>query len=512
MRTHPLTLPQQVQSLSTIDKHLLQPLEAILVDQQASLASRTRAAGILTQVAADRPLLLADWIVQVDDEQFFLLLDALEPHRDIALSKLREVVSERTSDDSTEMHRKEVRALIALLKLGEAEIVWSLLRSGPQPGIRVELIEAFARFNVDATQLLNRLETEREADVRAALLLALGEYPLEQIPSVSRDRSIAAVLSLFQTDDDGAVHAASSWLLKRWNQPVPNPQHGEPLPNTGVIPQGHRRWWTTSHGHTMVNLQGPVTFQMGSPASEVGRDPVEDRRIVEIKRSYALSQHEVTVEQFRRFNPDHPYAPDIAPDDECPVNKTSWIDAVRYCRWLSEQESVPESQMCYPSQDKISPDMEVSGDMLSRTGYRLPTEAEWEFAARGDSETPWFFGDSVEPLQKHAWYLLNSGERTWPVGLLRPNQFGLFDVYGNVYEWCHDASAGKVTAAIQDGLQREADLYPGEPYFRGSCYRSMTRLTRSAKRYSYPRTARVSSLGFRIARTLPDGQVDTAPE
>jgi formylglycine-generating enzyme required for sulfatase activity len=242
---------------------------------------------------------------------------------------------------------------------------------------------------------------------------------------------------------------------------------------------------------------------MGSPESETDRDPIEPQHEVTIDRSFAISSCEVTIEQFLRFQPAAAHSPIIGPDVRCPVNRINWLDAVRYCRWLSELELVPESEMCYPEMSEISPTLTLPADFLRRTGYRLPTEAEWECACRGGTQSRWFFGDDDSRLAEHAWYLGNSQERTWPVGTSRPNPIGLFDVYGNVAEWCHDVYGPGVPGFVEPTSADGVDVLPGERMFRGGSYRSMTRLVRTAKRYSYPPTAVYSILGFRLARTMP---------
>ena len=116
----------------------------------------------------------------------------------------------------------------------------------------------------------------------------------------------------------------------------------------------------------MVAIRGPLEFMKGSPSTEVGRDPIETRRSVVIPRSFAISAHEVTIRQYRRSPLELRYAPEIGPDESCPCNKVSWVDAMKYCRWLSEEEGIPQTEMCYPPIDEINEHFVPSTDMLKK--------------------------------------------------------------------------------------------------------------------------------------------------
>ena len=120
--------------------------------------------------------------------------------------------------------------------------------------------------------------------------------------------------------------------------------------------------------------------------------------------------------------------------------RMTWYEAAAYCNWLSEQEGIPKQQWCYEPNDsgEYGEGMKPAADFLDRTGYRLPTEAEWEYACRAGAATSRYYGRSEELLVRYAWYSVNSKERTWPVGSLRPNDLGLFDMHGNVWNWCQD--------------------------------------------------------------------------
>src|SRR5262249_35042771 len=153
------------------------------------------------------------------------------------------------------------------------------------------------------------------------------------------------------------------------------------------------------------------------------------------------SSKEVTVAQFVRFRKEHSIERYYAPSMNCPVNMVTWYLAAEYCNWLSDQEGIPKEQWCYlPNKaGKYEAGMRMAANYLQRTGYRLPTEAEWEYACRAGAETTFSFGESEDLLGKYAWYTASSLTRSHPVGLLKPNDVGLYDMHGNALEWMQDA-------------------------------------------------------------------------
>ncbi len=297
----------------------------------------------------------------------------------------------------------------------------------------------------------------------------------------------------------------------------------------------------TAEGFTMTVIHGPVEFSMGSPESEVGRNPSVDspdeaQHTARIPRSYAISIHEVTVAQFQRFLHSHPevksrhaYADDPArmeqvmrqfsPDLNGPQIAVTWYEAAMFCNWLSGREGIPQSEWVYPSRvEDIGPGMQMPQDYLRRIGYRLPTEAEWEFAARAGTTTSRFFGDSDSLLGQYAWYSRNpprrkddpvdpnDPQRTSPVGSLKPNPFGLFDVYGNVWEWTQSRVLPYPTAGVH--LDIEDDLLvvsdSSARVRRGGGFPYEAAMMRSAARGTVTAIPfqRRDNVGFRVARTI----------
>ena len=131
-----------------------------------------------------------------------------------------------------------------------------------------------------------------------------------------------------------------------------------------------------------------------------------------------------------------------SPDQEGPWIAPEWYTAAHYFNWLSEQEGLPKDQWCYlpNAAGAYAEGMSIPADVLERTGYRLPTEAEWEYACRAGAVTSRYYGHSIDLLDTYARYPANSKEHAWACGSLFSNDLGLFDMLGNISEWCHDRS------------------------------------------------------------------------
>ena len=194
-----------------------------------------------------------------------------------------------------------------------------------------------------------------------------------------------------------------------------------------------------------------------------------------------------------------------------PASGVSWYSAAKYCRWLSEEEGVAEEQMCFPTIENLTKARKLPPDLLSRTGWRLPTEAEWEYACRGGAQTPYSCGDDLSLLPKYAWLLTDQTQgKAWPVGRLKPNAYGIFDAHGNVQEWCLDqptAYRKSAGARVLEDVLTPEELKMKDPDLRaqrGGSYADRPERVRSAYREGSIATKRTPTVGFRIARTLPE--------
>ncbi len=200
-------------------------------------------------------------------------------------------------------------------------------------------------------------------------------------------------------------------------------------------PSSPREQLTNSLGMTLVEVKrgsfivGCSEDQVGNhvrvvPECERGRfESEQPKNMVKIARAFYLGINQVTQHQFRLVTGNCPSH--FTGSDDLPVDSVSWLDAVDFCNKLSEL-------------DKRTPFYRIDGNdvtVISGNGYRFPTEAEWEFACRANTTTPYPFGDNEGTLGDHAWYANNSENKTHPVGRKLPNAWGLYDMLGNVWEW-----------------------------------------------------------------------------
>jgi formylglycine-generating enzyme required for sulfatase activity len=250
----------------------------------------------------------------------------------------------------------------------------------------------------------------------------------------------------------------------------------------------------TKSGIVMVQLPGG-RFIMGDE-SEVDAQPHE----VYVSAFY-IDKCLVTQEEYQRVMGDNPSRWKASMN---PVEQVRWSDAARYCNARSRLEGL---QSCY--------DLKTWECNFDADGYRLPTEAEWEYACRAGTKTTYFFGNDSSKLRDYAWFEENSGGRPRPVGQKLPNPWGLYDVHGNVWQWCNDFY--KV-----DYYQESPQENPRGPNIgdnkvvRGGAWKFSAQTCRSGYRYNEdPGYADVcfgyDIYGFRCVRGLPCGGVGNAP-
>ncbi len=230
-------------------------------------------------------------------------------------------------------------------------------------------------------------------------------------------------------------------------------------------------------------------FQMGSEAGGADETPVH-RVYVD---AFLMDRYEVTQALYSAFPlPD----PSHFKNPQHPVDQINWTDALAYC---NERSLAEDLTPCY--------DLETGACNFQANGYRLPTEAEWEYACRAGTQTQYASGKDTADLQDGAWYKENAPQKTQPVGQKRPNAWGLYDMHGNVKEWCQDYYSEAYYQQSQEKNPRGPEQ-GRERIIRGGGWDSSAGSCRSAYRAadaSINDTCLASdSIGFRCVRNSPD--------
>ena len=230
-------------------------------------------------------------------------------------------------------------------------------------------------------------------------------------------------------------------------------------------------------------------FTMGSPTGEVGRGSNETQHAVTLTTNFWMAESEVTQRQYRNLMGSNPSS---FQGDDLPVESVSWFEAVAYCNALSQKEMLA---LCY----QISGTTVLWADVKC-TGYRLPTEAEWEYSANPARPPRTVYAGS-DVVSEVAWYGANSGSKTQAVKTRKENERGLYDLSGNVWEWAWDWYQGDYgTVSVTDPMGPSTGAYR---VIRGGSWEATATSARVAQRNPLAPAFRYNGLGFRFVRSNP---------
>ena len=319
--------------------------------------------------------------------------------------------------------------------------------------------------------------------------------------------------------DDGNTHThtySTTWSFntaQHWKECTSCDAKTEPVnhaPADGVCTTCG--YYISTTGMEMMQIPAG-TFTMGTVSG--GYDDERPVRQVTLS-AFKMGKYEVTQEQYLAVMGENPsiFSSDPAAGEtqsKRPVECVSWYAAIEFCNMLSMKEGLTPAYRLYNSTNpadwgtvlEYNDVMDAFTIVTGSTGYRLPTEAQWEYACRAGTTTDWYFGNNNSSLGNHAWYSGNSDQRTHEVGKKLPNAYGLYDMYGNVEEWCWDRmgtyESGNTNNPMGPG--------PASGYYRvlrGGSYTYSDFNTRSAYRFNYPHNDSYFDKGFRVVLPSDD--------
>ena len=531
--------------------------ENLLKDQHDNSAA------LLARLFGDQPETLAQLVESATPTQLLWLLKALENNSEAAHKPLTDRLEKLESVAETEQSViARANLIIAMIQM-DSKHHWIHLDRKTNVSVATEIIErlgpATGLNTGSIAHLTSQLSTPQSADPgqMASLILALGQFSDLQIPHSRRKSLLPLLLNVFTDHPDAEVHASARWILQKWG--ATSELKAAELELRSADPTPGHRWHVDLAGYTFVIFEPVDQFLMGTPKSLTERAKAqashtdgEQQHLRRIPRRFGICTHEVTSAQFEEFE-DHMVTrwkqklatmdsedqseagqlkawiadasrrqkrrSDYSPN--APVAEISWIRTLAFCRWLSDKYS---TGYCLPTVTKLQQrykdkrDVPLLEKQLRRSGYRLPTAAEWEYACRANTPTLRPTGIVLSRLESYAWY---GGDRNFSlqeVGTLKPNGFGMFDILGNASEWCltwfreplpdEDLAIPKELASSEhsDPIWPDIGKSPTgwQSLFRehrGASYLDKAGDLRTGKRsYSRP-TNGAAYLGFRLART-----------
>ncbi len=544
-------VPVHIETLEPLREIAIPKLQELLADKSAEPAHRAHAAYALAKFAADDVRLdsstsgiiaaILDNVPTANGAEAKNMVVALrhltasgegsgvqnsklaQPILNFEHPTLQADIAERIqaidlSDESTRSERLTIKVRYAALALylGDPSLVAPMLRLGPDPTERTAFALRLKDWPADLSAVREVLKTTTDESLRSGVVAAIGRFPKESIADF--DALSSVLQELFVTAPDGGSHSAIDWTLRQWGVPLPDLKSqisnlkSKDSPLEGVAA---RRWYTNSVGMTFVEI--PVgKYRIGDDSAQaelLQPKPPE----VELTRPVYLGNRELTVAQFVAFvnDPNTPadqkpqkwegHAANISPTDDCPVQQINWYDSALYCNWLSVKEGATPCYMQTGKKLKLKDfqnrDVEVDEWVcdFSATGYRLPTEAEWEVSCRAGTTTPWSCGKDDVELREFSVFLTNSRNRTSASGTKLPNGWGLFDTHGNVWEWCHDWY-GQAVPSGRDPQGPENPQSGSSRVLRGGGWNHPAVMASSAYRNNNPPAYRPYDLGVRLAQ------------
>lgn len=494
---------------------LLDPLVKLVADTTTRDTIREAAVSLVQEISGNRGSILAQIICDGPSQTYassFTTLAALgdsnHKERSAGINSLRSIAQNRSIVSETELERvrqgrRRGIAACTLLRLGVSDGILDLLGPDPDPEMATQFAHRARPYGLSADLIAALIGEAPTARARYVMLMALGAYPPKEFSGEATfRRTHTKILDLHSSDDDAGVHSACEWVDRRWGHRLKDVVEWRPFD-----PTGSRTWFTVfvSGVYLTFSILQPGKFLMGSPETEAERSDYESPlQPTAITCPFALCTQQVTRGEFENFMAatDTTGLPNIdewSPSRREPIVAATWCEATDYCRWATDSIG----------QQKISSLRKLNNpvDWPDWWVFRLPTEAEWEYACRADTITAYSFGSDRTFLDEYGWSASNSGLRTHEAGILRPNPAGIFNIHGQCWEWCSDWYGPYSSEPVIDPTGPEKG---DRRVLRGGCWNLGDRYSRSACRNAHIPPNRNYYISFRLAVTVPSAHPDGA--
>lgn len=423
-----------IEALRPAGKYYLEPLADILSDETYSDEERSTATDLLLDFSTGQT------------KASSILEKRIVVDPSTTLSKESAVANAK----------KRANVAIGLFQIKHYLQAQEVLKHSSDSTVRTFFIHGLSPKRVPIRTLLELLQQPNlDPGVHQGLILGLGEYIPNRFSESELKDCITTLKIAFESTCDPGVHSAAEWLLRQhghadWlNTTIRKYQNlDKNLLASGERPANGRRWLVNSLGQTMVIVPAPDRkfSQINQPGGQITFQP-----------ALAVASTEVSLDEFRALLPNQEVEGEKGKRGDMPAGYMTWYKAAAHCNRLSAKENIPESEWCYePNKSgEYGPGMKIRQRAASLSGYRLLASAEWEHVCRAGTSTKYYFGESGQFASKYAWFHQNSENSCHPVGELRPNPFGIFDLHGNLNEWCHVVATrrgGKADAESKDSV------------------------------------------------------------
>ena len=480
----PQAMPYVVENLTQVQWHAVPILRQRLAEESRDPSQCLHVAVALAHFGeVDAPFLVSS-IYEAPGGECANIVAALRQDKSAAVAELnaRFAAAKEPSD--------RLRLAVVLLQLGEVEPSQKMLALASDPSQRTFFIHHLHEWRGSVADYAHSLQETDDPDFQSGLCQALGQIPVTELTADERQALEPVLKDLVSNSPHASTHSAASWALRQWKLV---------LPKTAAVDQVKpaKDWYVNPLGMTFLKV--PAGSFERAATDESGK-----KTLVTLSRAFWLQDCEVTRTQFETFiaDPDCPPAEKspswqitekFSPTADHPANGVNWFDAVLFCNWLSRREGLSPYYEKTGGKEKVKDfrfqmvEWDSRRSVPESQGYRLPTEAEWEYTCRAKSATNFCFGDE-EALLRH--YAVYDTDKTQPVASRQPNGWGLFDMHGNVWEWNQDRYDDGDLGSVMSRV------------LRGGSFSYNALFARSATRFSLEAFDR-GNCGFRLARNLP---------